>query len=131
MHRTKYKRISKEAELLKRLRLKRDLTLTQAAELSDKSLSWISHVENGRVDVTQEHIDLLAPIYGQTSRSFRTFLGGTAYFPSEARRECMDALQELPDGIIDALYPLILNLKQLLTGTDRMIPGLVLAKAKS
>jgi len=116
MHRTKIKRLTPEANLLKKLREQRKLSLSDVGEAVGKSISWISHVENGRVDVASEHIKLLIPLYGQTERSFKAYLNGTAYLDSTARRECMDALQELPDNLIESLYPLIQSMKKLLKG---------------
>ena len=116
MHRTKIKRLTPEASLLKKLREQRKLSLSDVAEAVGKSVSWISHVENGRVDLTGEHSKLLLPLYGQTDRSFKAYLNGSAYLDSTARKECMDALQELPDNLVESLYPLIQSMKKMLKG---------------
>ena len=84
--------------------------MPQVAQMIGKSVSWISHVENGRMDVTHDHIKLLLPLYGQTQKSFETYLSGAALIDSPARSECIDALRSLPDNIIDRLHPLITQL---------------------
>ncbi len=111
MHRTKYKRITPEAELLKRLRTSRHLSMSEAAEIAGKSVAWISHVENGRMNVTEDHLKILIPAYGQTDRSFRAYLNGNAYVDSPARKECLDTIHDLPDQHINALLPLVQTLR--------------------
>lgn len=110
MHRTQRKHVTKEAALLKRLREHRNLSMPQVASLIEKSISWISHVENGRMDLTSEHIKLLLPLYGQTQKSFESYLSGAVLVQSKTRRECIDALQSLPDNLVDRLHPLIVEL---------------------
>jgi|GEM_PF-874187 len=114
MHRTKIKRITPEASLLKKLREQRKLSMREAGEAAGKSVAWISHVENGRVDVSIEHIRLLVPLYGQTERTFKAYLKGSAFLESPIRKECLDAIQDLPDSLIESLHPLIISLSLLL-----------------
>lgn len=114
MHRTQKKHVTKEAALLKRLREFRKLSMPQVAQMIGKSVSWISHVENGRMDVTSDHIHMLLPVYGQTQKSFDAYLSGAALVDSQARRECLDVLRELPDNLIISIHPLILSMKALL-----------------
>ncbi len=111
MHRTKFKMITPEAELLKRLRESRNLSMRDAAEIAGKSIAWISHVENGRMNVTADHLKILIPAYGQTSKSFQAYLNGNAYVDSPARKECLDTIHDLPDQHIEALLPLVQTLK--------------------
>ena len=111
MHRTKFKKITPEAELLKRLREHRGLSMRDAASLAGKSISWISHVENGRMNVTNEHLQILIPAYGQTEKSFKTYLNGSAFVDTPARKECLDTIHDLPDKHIQALLPLVKTLK--------------------
>lgn len=119
MHRTKTKRLTPEASLLKKLREQRGLSMRDASELAKKSVAWISHVENGRMDLSADHLKALLPLYGQTEKSFRAYLGGTAFVESPARRECIDAVHDLPDNIIDSLHPLLLSLKGLQKETPK------------
>lgn len=111
MHRTKFKMITPEAELLKRLRESRNLSMRDAAEIAGKSIAWISHVENGRMNLTEDHLKILIPAYGQTSKSFQAYLNGNAYVDSPARKECLDTIHDLPDQHIEALLPLVQTLK--------------------
>ena len=111
MHRTKFKLITPEAELLKRLRESRNLSLSEVAELAGKSIAWISHVENGRMDLTQDHLKILVAAYGHTARSFQTYLTGKAFLDSPSRKECLDTIHNLPDQHIEALLPLVQTLK--------------------
>ena len=114
MHRTKRKNVTQEATLLKQLRDNRGLSMPQVAALIGKSVSWISHVENGRMDVTGEHLNILLPLYGQTTKSFHAYLSGAVFIESAARKECLDTIRELPDNVILSIHPLILQMKTLL-----------------
>jgi transcriptional regulator with XRE-family HTH domain len=114
VHRTKKKNVTKEAALLKRLRANRNLSMPQVASLIGKSVSWISHVENGRMDVTEEHVKLLVPLYGQTLKSFQSYLTGAALIDSASRKECIDTVSNLPEHLIESLYPLLKSMKELL-----------------
>ena len=111
MHRTKYKQITPEGQLLKKLRIQRGLSMSEAAELAGKSIAWISHVENGRMNVTEDHLKILIPAYGQPARSFQTYLTGKAFLDSPSRKECLDTIHNLPDQHIEALLPLVQTLK--------------------
>lgn len=118
MHRTKIKKLTPEAALLKKLRESRKLSLGDVAEAVNKSVSWISHVENGRMNLSTDHIKLLLPLYGQTERSFKSYLNGAAFLESTARKECMDMLQELPDNIVESIHPIIQSFRGLLKGSQ-------------
>jgi len=98
---------------LKRLREQRGLSMKEAALLVKKSISWISHVENGRMDVTEEHLGVLLALYGQTEKSFEQFMIGKAYVPSAARTECLDLFHSLSDELIEVLRPIIQTLSRL------------------
>lgn len=111
MHRTKYKMITPEAQLLKRLRESRGLSMRDAAEIAGKSIAWISHVENGRMNVSEDHLRILVAAYGQTAKSFQAYLKGNAFIDSPARKECLDTIHDLPDQHIQALLPLVQTLK--------------------
>jgi transcriptional regulator with XRE-family HTH domain len=111
MHRTKTKNITEEAALLRRFRESRGLSMPEVSELTGKSISWISHIENGRMDVTSEHFRLLLPLYGQTEKSFQTYLTGKAFLNLPSRKECLDTIHNLPDQHIEALLPLVQTLK--------------------
>ncbi len=113
MHRTKKKNVTNEAALLKRLRVNRNLSMPAVAKLIGKSVSWISHVENGRMDVTKDHVQLLVPIYGQTAKSFQSYLSGSAMIDSPARKECLDTISNLPEHLIESIYPLLMSFKTL------------------
>jgi transcriptional regulator with XRE-family HTH domain len=113
MHRTRIKRLSPEGVLLKRLREQRELSMEKAAKLAGKSISWISHVENGRMDVSDDHLELLLPLYGQTQHSFQSYLRGEAFVSSPARQECLDALHLLSDDLIQQVHPILKTLTQL------------------
>jgi len=111
MHRTQIKNITDEAALLRRCRESRGLSMSEAASLAGKSISWISHIENGRMDVTEEHYKLLLPLYGQTEKTFQTYLTGKAFLDSPSRKECLETIHNLPDQHIEALLPLVQTLK--------------------
>lgn len=110
MHRTKTKQITPEAIMLKRLREGRGLSMAQAAALASKSISWVSHVENGRVDVSNDHYRTLLPLYGQTLKSFQSYLSGAAFVASPTRTECLDFLQSMSDDLLEAIHPVLAKL---------------------
>ncbi len=68
------------------------------------------------MNLSTDHIRLLLPLYGQTERSFKSYLSGTAFLESTARKECMDMLQDLPDNIVESIHPIILRFRGLLKG---------------
>lgn len=65
--------LTPEAHILKKLRTKHKLSMKAAGAILGYSDSYVSHIENGRVDTpTGERLKLFLTAYGNTSeRSFR------------------------------------------------------------
>ncbi|MBS1984826.1 MAG: helix-turn-helix domain-containing protein [Bdellovibrionales bacterium] len=84
--------------------------MAQAATLASKSIAWISHLENGRVDITDDHFQALLPIYGQTPKSFQSYLTGAAFVNSPIRAECLDLFNSMSDDVVEAIHPILTKL---------------------
>ena len=84
--------------------------MREAGDLVGKSVAWISHLENGRVDLTSDHFKILLPLYGQTQGTFKSYLLGDAFLGSPLRSECLDLFNSMSDDVIEAIHPILTKL---------------------
>ena len=98
--RRKYRRsddkiITKEAGVLKYLRESRKLSLREVGKLINKSGTWVSHVEHGRIDIDPKKTLLLLGVYDYSYSDFMDLVFGNRSMPSNIYAECSEILKRL------------------------------------
>ncbi len=98
--RKKYRRsddkiITKEAEVLKYLRESRKLSVRKVSNLIDRSDTWVSHIENGRIDLDPKKILKLINIYGYCNNEFMNLVASKKPLPENIYSECIEMLKRL------------------------------------
>ena len=73
------------------MRKSRGMSMLQAGERAGVTDSAISHIEQGRMDVSDARIGTLVSAYGYTLREFRDYLGGKP-LPILYREECISTI---------------------------------------
>jgi len=77
--------MTNEAKVLKELRVQKGLSMFQAGQLINKSDSYISHIENGRMDIPKkEQILIILSIY---STSFEVYQDLVANYKEKLSRK--------------------------------------------
>ena len=109
MERSQQKRITKEAQILRYMRLTRDISLNQAGKRMGSSGSAIAHIEHGRMDLSRKRIETMIEAYEFTRSEYLEFFDGREV-PRNLRDECILLLRQCDETKIQMLHPVISNL---------------------
>ena len=109
--RSKQKIITRDAKILRHMRLSRGLSLNKAGKLVKISGSAIAHIEQGRMDISQARLETLVAAYKYTQQDYLEFCDGRE-LPRNLRDECILLLRRCDESKILVLHPVISNLIQ-------------------
>ncbi len=109
MQRSQQKRITKEAQILRHMRLSRKLSLNKAGKRLGISGSAIAHIEQGRMDLSRKRIETMIEAYEYTTTEYLEYFDGREV-PKNLRDECIFLLRQCDESKIQMLYPVISNL---------------------
>lgn len=109
--RSKQKKITRDAKILRHMRLSRRLSLNKAGKLVKISGSAIAHIEQGRMDISQARLETLVAAYKYTQQDYLEFCDGRE-LPRNLRDECILLLRRCDESKILVLHPVISNLIQ-------------------
>lgn len=109
--RSKQKRVTLDAKILRHMRLSEKLSLNEAGKLVNISGSAIAHMEQGRMDISRARLETLIAAYGYSQQDYLEFCDGQE-LPRNFRDECILLLRRCDDSKIQMLYPVISNLIQ-------------------
>ena len=109
MQRSQQRRITKEAMVLRYMRQSRNLSLNQAGQLVGISGSAISHIEQGRMDVSRARIQTLLQAYRFTKEEYLEFFDGRPV-PVSLRDECIGLLKQLHELKLQAVHTVLVSL---------------------
>lgn len=104
------KQISKESRVLKIIREIHGWTQPQAAAKCGWSRSCIDHIENGRVEITEEKISLILSSYGHKRHLFDELMEAP-FLRDEVVRECVEILKKLENNNLRAVKALLDNFR--------------------
>ena len=93
--RSDFKKLTKEAEVLKYMRESKKLSMRRAGKALGLSDSTISHAENGRLDLKPELIQKLVVGYGYSYSDFLEYSSGKKEVPENILNECIGILRRL------------------------------------
>jgi len=108
MKRSNQKRITKEAIILRHMRMEKGLSLNQAGRRVGITGSAIAHIEQGRMDVSRARIETLVEGYGYTLDDYFEYLDRKDA-PIHVRDECLSILRQLDDSRIQAVHAVLVN----------------------
>lgn len=98
--RSDFKRVTKEALVLKFMRESRKLSMRKAAAKLGLSEPQINHAENGRKDLTSEFIMQVCTGYGYSYKDFLDFVTNKKEVPEALMSECIAIIRRLkPDKL--------------------------------
>jgi transcriptional regulator with XRE-family HTH domain len=99
-------KMTNEARILKELRVQKGLSMMQAGFLINKSDSYISHLENGRMDIpTISKLAHLLNIYGVSIQEFQNKVKNHIQTPSY-KEQLVNLLNKLDEAKIQTLTSL-------------------------
>lgn len=107
--RSKQKRITQDAKILRHMRLSKGYSLNRTGRLVKISGSAVAHMEQGRMDISRDRMNTLIVALGYTNEDYLDFCDGRE-LPRNLREECILLLRRCDDSKIQMLHPVISNL---------------------
>ncbi|OFZ79445.1 MAG: hypothetical protein A2583_03095 [Bdellovibrionales bacterium RIFOXYD1_FULL_53_11] len=95
--RSNHKRITKTARVLRFMRMSKGISMRAAGRLMGLSDSWISHIEQGRMDLDERKISRLIAAYGFTRQEYETLLAGGEVPYTSLMDECIALIDRIEE----------------------------------
>lgn len=95
--RSNHKRTTKAARVLRFMRMSKGISMRAAGRLVDLSDSWVSHVEQGRMDLDEAKISRLIEAYGFARREYETLLASGEVPYTNIKDECIALIDRIDD----------------------------------
>ncbi len=108
--RSQQKRITRSARVLRFLREQSGLSIRKAAVMAGLGDSALAHLEQGRIDISDHHLERLLPVYKSTRESYEVFASGKVQLPENLRFECIEILKLMSAEQIRTAYPVLASL---------------------
>jgi transcriptional regulator with XRE-family HTH domain len=108
--RSQIKHITMEGRTLRFLREQPGMSLREVAALTRYSDSLIHHLETGRMDIREHHLQKLLPTYRTTLETFRMFSSGSVPMPLNLRLECIEILKAMSVDQLRTVHPVLVSL---------------------
>lgn len=99
--------LTKEARVLKFMRLSRNLSMRKAASIVGTSCAMIAHLDCGRADITDKWIFKLISAYGYTYEEFKEYVQNKKRLPDDTFNDCIVLLRKLPIEKLRAVYGIL------------------------
>ena len=107
--RSQQKRITREAEILRYMRMSRVISMRKAGSLINYSDSSINHFEQGRMDIREETIVKLVVAYEYTMEQFNEYRNGKVLPVLSIKDACMGLIDRLDESKLRAVHSLLAN----------------------
>jgi transcriptional regulator with XRE-family HTH domain len=107
--RSKIKRITREAIVLRHLRKTRHISMRNAGLLIGVTSSAISHYEQGRMNLPVARIPELLQGYGYTQADFEEYVMGKPLPVYDLRDECEQVIARIETPKLKSLHAVLLS----------------------
>jgi len=108
--RSDIKHITNASRALKFLRQQAKLSTRGAAAMSGIGDGVINHLEHGRINVRQHHLDALLKAYNATEQTYQMFTSGSVALPQNLRAECLEIVQRMSQDQLRTAHPVLQSL---------------------
>ncbi len=108
--RSQQKRICPQTRVLKFLRERAGISVRHAARISGVGDSVINHLENGRIDLHQRHLDKLLPAYGASMQTFEMFASGSVAMPQDVWADFLELVRGMSQDQLRTAHPVLVSL---------------------
>ena len=103
--------ITKEARVLRVLRILKNLSQHKASFICGYHKGAIGHIEMGRIQLPKSRIIHIVKSYGFTMEDFESHMKSDILM-TEIQDECISIIKSLCEKNLKAVHPLLLNFKQ-------------------
>lgn len=107
--RSQEKRFTRQATVLRWMRMSRRISMREAGRRNGCSDSSISHYEQGRMDIKPERIRQLVESYAYTIQEFEEFAGGKPLPVLSIKDECFSLIDRLDDMKLRAVHAMLVS----------------------
>ncbi|MBL7716605.1 MAG: helix-turn-helix transcriptional regulator [Bdellovibrionales bacterium] len=108
--RSNERRITQGARTLKFLRQQAKLSFRAAARVSGMGDGMINHLEHGRAQIHQKHLDQLLKAYGTTQQTYEMFVSGAVTLPQDLRTDCIEIIRGMSPEQLKTVHPVLASL---------------------
>jgi len=105
--RSRYKRITKAARVLRFMRMSKGISMRTAGSLVGLSDSWVNHIEQGRMDLDDRHAARLIAAYGFTQREYELLLAGGEVPYTSIKDECAALIDQIDESKLKAVLAIL------------------------
>jgi transcriptional regulator with XRE-family HTH domain len=96
--------------VLRFLREQAGLSIRKAAAIAGIGDGVIAHLEQGRIDISDRHLERLLPAYKSTRDTYEMFVAGRVQLPENLRFECIEILKSMTAEQIRTAHPVLASL---------------------
>jgi len=109
MKRSQQKRLTHQSKILQFMRRSKRIPMREAGRRINFSASTISHIEQGRMDVSAERIQLLVESYGYTMPEFEEYMAGKTIPVLSIKEECFSLIDQLDESKLRAVHGMLVG----------------------
>ncbi len=107
MKRSEQKRITREAKIIRYMRISKGMTHGQAGLHCNCSEAAIGHYENGRMDISPSRLSQLLKAYGYTREEFDEYRAGKPIPVIDMKAECTLLLGRIDETKLKAVHAVL------------------------
>ena len=100
--------VTKEANALRRLRIVKGLSMRQLADELRLSHTTVSHVENGRANISEEYINHFLKILGFSQKDWQLSIEKNERH-LELREKCLFLIRKMDEQNLNLVYGILQN----------------------
>lgn len=104
------KRITLGSRTLKFLREQAGLSLRMASQISGVGTSVLHHLEHGRIDISDNHLERILDVYKSNRAMYEMFASGKVKLPLDLRSECMALVSGMTFEQLQTVHPVLMSL---------------------
>jgi transcriptional regulator with XRE-family HTH domain len=107
--RSQEKRITREAKIIRFMRVSKRISQREAARLLGISEPAIGHYENGRMDISQLRLGQFLVVYGFTKQEFDEFVAGKEIPIISIKDECVGLLDRIGEAKLRTVHAVLVG----------------------
>jgi transcriptional regulator with XRE-family HTH domain len=107
--RSQEKRITREAKIIRFMRVSKRISQREAARLLGISEPAIGHYENGRMDISQLRLGQFLVVYGFTKQEFDEFVAGKEIPIISIKNKCIELLNQINKAKLHTIHTILIK----------------------
>ena len=101
--------ITDHSRVLKFMRVSRSFSMRKAGRIVGTSSSTVNHIENGRMDISDNWVRKFVEGYGYTLSDYDAYIAGKKAVPLDYRDECINIIRNMDNPKLKAVHGFLSN----------------------